>query len=165
MNKVIPLLIVIIACSACSPQKIRGRPPFIGISSLVLVENTLSADFDIRNPNDEEMTIDAIDISMTLQETQISRSRDDLRINISAQGIEEIHVESLPDEFARKLLSSLESGEVISLPYQLEGRVHTLENGYLSFDDKGHLYPVPGRPGQFRGAGAQGEVREPERWD
>jgi len=53
------------------------------------------------------------------------------------------------------LLVSLKDGEVPSLPFRLEGRVHTEESGNLRFKHKGHLYPVPGRPGQFRSATTQ----------
>lgn len=157
MNRFITLcLLIAFACAACGPHQIRGRAPLISISSLNLVGNRLSADFDVRNPNDESMTIDAVEIRMSLQDTEVSRNNEGLQIGISPQGTEEVHVESLPDAFARNLLKSLESGDVISLPYELEGRVHTQERGYLEFSHQGHLYPVPGRPGRFRGAGAQG---------
>jgi len=45
--------------------------------------------------------------------------------------------------------------EVPNLPFRLEGRVHTEEDKFLQFKHKGHLYPVPGKPGQFRSATIQ----------
>ena len=63
--------------------------------------------------------------------------------------------EELPDEFTRSLLDSLGSGEVKSLAFDLNGKVHTLEDSYLSFAHKGYLYPVPGKPGYFRSAATQ----------
>ena len=52
-------------------------------------------------------------------------------------------------------------GDVPNLPFRLEGRVHTEEDGFLRFKHKGHLYPVPGKPGQFRSATTQSSrIRE-----
>ena len=42
---------------------------------------------------------------------------------------------------------------------EVESRSHLraryAEDGYLAFAHKGHLYPVPGRPNQFRSAVTQ----------
>ena len=54
-------------------------------------------------------------------------------------------------------LASLENREVKSLPFTLQGSVRTLEDGILRFEQKGHLYPVPGKPGFFRSAVTQAE--------
>jgi hypothetical protein len=35
--------------------------------------------------------------------------------------------------------------------------VHTVEDGNLRFSQKGYLYPVPGRPGQFRSTVTQAQ--------
>ena len=62
-----------------------------------------------------------------------------------------------------RVLASLEGGEVNSIPFDLNGRVTTVEDGVLRFEYRGHLYPVPGRPGQFRSAVTQ--ARELQRED
>ena len=51
---------------------------------------------------------------------------------------------------SRKLLESLQSGDVKSLPYQLKGSVFSQQDGTLNFEHEGHIYPMPGRPGHFR---------------
>ena len=71
---------------------------------------------------------------------------------IDANSSERVTDRSQPDDSALDPLRSLESGDTDSLPFSLEGRVHTLDDGYLRFEQKGHLYRVPGRPGQFRAA-------------
>jgi len=157
------LLLLVGACAiSCSSQIIKGRPPFINISGMSLVEDRLSADFDIRNQNGVPMTIDMIDISVTVNDVELARDNRKFDLAIGANSAEEVHVEELPDEFTRSLLESLGSGEVKSLPFDLKGRVHTLEDGYLSFAHKGYLYPVPGKPGYFRSTArlAEGLRRE-----
>ena len=75
-----------------------------------------------------------------------------LDLPIDANSSERVTDRSQPDDSALDPLRSLESGDTDSLPFSLEGRVHTLDDGYLRFEQKGHLYRVPGRPGQFRAA-------------
>jgi LEA14-like dessication related protein len=153
------LLLSTLACVACSPQKIKGNPPFVSISSMTAMEQSLSADFDIRNINDVHMTIDSIDINIRVRDIEVTRYVSDFNLTIDPNTTEEVSVEKLPDEFARELLDSLESGDVSSLPFSLEGRVHTAEDGFMPFKHEGHLYPVPGRPGQFRSASSRTRER------
>ena len=149
------LLLVILSCSACGPQIISGRPPFISIADLSLEGERLSANFTISNQNGEAMNIDGIEIKVQVEEAELTRYNEDFKLTISANSTEVIEVEQLPDAFTRDLLTSLESGNIASLPFRLEGRVHTVDDGFLQFRHKGHLYPVPGRPGQFRSATTQ----------
>ena len=74
---------------------------------------------------------------------------------VGANSTEIVEVEQFPDAFVQDLLASLRDGEVASLPFRLEGRVHTEKDGFLRFKHKGHLYPIPGKPGQFRSASTQ----------
>ena len=49
-----------------------------------------------------------------------------------------------------QMLDTLQNGEVKSLPYWLKGSIESIEDGTLPFQYEGHIYPSPGRPGQFR---------------
>jgi hypothetical protein len=144
-------------CTACGPSVIEGRPPFIGISNMSLQGDTLAADFRIDNQNGVAMDIQAIEITVTVNEVTLTRENRDFVLSIDANSSEELRVERLPDEFTRELLVSLENREVRSLPFQLAGRVLTQADGWLRFEQKGHFYPVPGKPGQFRSAVTQAE--------
>jgi LEA14-like dessication related protein len=137
---------------SCGPNIIKGRPPFISISSMSLIDDRLSADFDISNQNGVPMKITMVDITVTVNEVELTRENRAFELEIGANSAEEVSVEELPDEFSRKLLESLANKEVKSLPFDLEGRVQTVEDGFLAFSHKGHLYPVPGKPGHFRSA-------------
>lgn len=146
-----------LVCAACGPNVIEGRPPFIGISAMSLQGDTLAADFRIDNQNGVAMNIQAVEITVTVNEVTLTRENRDFALSIDANSSEELRVERLPDEFTRELLASLENRAVRSLPFQLTGRVLTQEDGYLRFEQKGHLYPVPGKPGYFRSAVTQAE--------
>lgn len=154
---VITLLLVAAACASCGPKVIEGRPPFIGISGMQLVDDGLNADFRVVNQNGVPMTIQAIDLTVTVNAVEFARENRELNLVIDANSAEEVHVRKLPEQFTRDLLASLESREIKSLPFDLQGRVRTLEDGYLRFEQKGHLYPVPGKPGFFRSAVTQAE--------
>ena len=149
------LLLIILACTACGPTIIKGRPPFISISELSLQGGQLSVNFNISNPNGEAMNIDGIEIAVRVEEAELTRYNEDFKLSVGANSTEVVEVEQFPDAFVQDLLVSLLDGEVLSLPFRLEGRVHTEEDGFLLFKHKGHLYPVPGRPGHFRSATTQ----------
>jgi len=150
------LLPAILACAACGgPSIIHGKPPFISISELSLHEDRLSVDFNISNPNGEEMIIGGIEIEVRVEEAELTRYNEDFKLTVGANSTEVIEVEQFPDKFVQDLLTALRDGELASLPFRLEGRVNTEKDGFLRFKHKGHLYPVPGRPGQFRSATTQ----------
>lgn len=149
------LLLSILACTACGSNIIHGRPPFISISKLSLLDDHLSVDFNISNPNGEEMNIDRIEITVRVEAAELTRYNEDFKLTIGANSTEIIEVEHFPDAFVQDLLASLTNFEVPNLPFRLEGRVRTEEDGFLQFKHKGHLYPVPGKPGQFRSATIQ----------
>ena len=149
------LLLSILACTACGSNIIHGRPPFISISKLSLLDDHLSVNFNISNPNGEEMNIDRIEITVRVEAAELTRYNEDFKLTIGANSIEVIEVEHFPDAFVQDLLVSLTNFEVPNLPFRLEGRVRTEEDGFLQFKHKGHLYPVPGKPGQFRSATIQ----------
>ncbi|MCJ7814837.1 MAG: hypothetical protein MUP31_02180 [Xanthomonadales bacterium] len=122
-----------------------------------LAESKLSAEFYIRNENGVPMTIDMVDITVTVNGIELARENSRFDLIISANSAEHVSVEELPDEERLALLESLESGEVKSLPFDLNGKVHTVEDGDLSFAQKGYLYPVPGKPGHFRSTVTQAQ--------
>lgn len=154
LNKktIVIFVLVMLACTACGPSIIRGRPPFISIASLTLIDDQLSAAFNVSNQNGEPMEIDGIEIRVNVEEAELTRYNSDFRLTIGSNSVEEVLVEQLPDEFTQSLLASLENGDVNSLPFRLEGKVYTQADGELRFKNKGYLYPVPGRPNQFRSA-------------
>jgi LEA14-like dessication related protein len=151
------LSLLLLICASCGPQVIEGRPPFISISGMQLAGDKLSMDFRISNQNGVPMDILAIDLTVQVNGVELAREDRQLQLSIDANSAEEVPVEELPDAFTRGLLASLENREVSSLSFELRGRVRTAESGYLRFEQTGHLYPVPGKPGFFRSAVTQAE--------
>ena len=148
-------LLIILVCTACGPGIIQGRPPFISISGLSLQGDRLLANFNISNPNGEAMNIDGVEITVRVEEAKLAAYTEDVKIEIGTNSTEFIEVEQFPDASVKDLLISLRDGAIPNLPFRLEGRVHTEESGFLQFKHKGHLYPIPGKPGQFRSATIQ----------
>lgn len=148
-------LLLLIVCVACGPQQVRGKAPFVSIASMTITGENLSASFNIRNINDVPMDIDSVDITVRIRDVELTRHSSTFALSIDPNTTEDVVVEKLPDEFARDLLANLETGDVRNLPFFLEGRLHTAEDGYMPFRHEGYLYPVPGRPGHFRSTSSQ----------
>ena len=133
---------------------VKGESPLVSVSSLTLDGNTLSTNFDIRNPNGVQMSIERVEVGMTIKNTSLDRANQPFDMSIDPNSVEHIQVASKVSDATMDLFGQLESGDILSLAYELDGVVHTLNEGVENFSHEGHLYPVPGRPGYFRGAGA-----------
>ena len=101
------------------------------------------------------MNITSIDITVTVRDAEITRYNENFQLEIDTNSTEEVSVEKMPDDFTQTLLVSLDRGDLNSLPFDLKGRVNTVEDGYLNFENTGYLYPVPGKPGHYRSAVTQ----------
>ena len=66
-----------------------------------LIDDRLSADFDIRNQNGIPMTISMIDITVTVNDVELTRENREFELLVGANSAEEVNVEELPDEFTR----------------------------------------------------------------
>jgi hypothetical protein len=165
LGPLVSLVLAALLCAACgSPGIITGRPPFVGIADMRLADGLLRTDFRIDNQNGVPMNVESIEIEVMAGGASLIRENRPLNLAIDANSAEEVRVEQRPGDEARALLDSLERREVNSLSFELSGRVLTQEDGYLRFEQKGHLYPVPGRPGSYRSAVTQAqELRREEK--
>lgn len=116
---------------------------------------TLVADFRVSNQNGVPMSIQAIDLTVTVDGAELVRENRGYQLDIGANSAEELRIERAPGDAARESLAALDRRELPSLPFELAGRVRTVEDGFLRFEHKGHFYPVPGKPGHFRSAVTQ----------
>jgi len=151
-GKIILLLILISLCAACGPNQVKGKAPVVSIATLTIMDEQLAASFNIRNINDVAMDVTEIDISIRISNVELTRHVSSMALSIDPNTTEDVVVQKLPDEFARELLTSLETGESGNLPFFLEGSMRTDQDGNVPFRYEGYLYPVPGRPGQYRSA-------------
>ncbi len=153
--RLILVLILIILCTACGPRQVKGKAPVVSIATLTVADEKLSASFNIRNINDVAMDVEQIDITIRISDVQLTRHVSAVALSIDPNTTEDIVVEKVPEEFEQKLLDKLESGDTGNLPFFLEGNIRTTQDGNVPFRYEGYLYPVPGRPGQYRSASSR----------
>ena len=156
------LVLAALVVTACGPDVIRGRPPFVNLSALSLADEQLHAEFRVANQNGVPMTITATEIAVTVRATDLLRDAQRLDLPIDANSAEDLRIAQPVEPFVATLLRSLDSGELTSLPFDLSGSVQTVEDGALRFEYTGYLYPVPGRPGHYRSAVTQTRELRPE---
>jgi hypothetical protein len=144
------MFVSLLLCVACASNKIKGNPPFVSIASITMTDQTLAASFDVRNINQVPMTIDAVEITIITRGSEFSGYSGAYQLSLDPNTTEAITLDKLPGDSARGQLAELQGGKIASLPFSLQGRVHTTEDGYLDFKHEGYLYTVPGKPGQFR---------------
>lgn len=129
---------------------IKGEPPRVTINSLATSAAGLNLQLRFRNINQEPLRITQVEFTFTLDDHPFIVRTTAMPLNIDAS-TSEINGFSLPlpQNIAAKL-TALESGDIPSLQHELEGKVTDQQGDNLRFSDEGHLYAVPGRPGQFR---------------
>ena len=136
--------------AACGTKIIRGASPMVRMNELSHQNNTVTLQLSMRNLNGVPLDIQSIDFSLSVDEHELFSYKGTAETNIVANGTETWSVEVEESQTSRELLDTLQNGEVKSLPYSLKGSIESIEDGTLHFLYDGHIYPSPGRPGQFR---------------
>jgi hypothetical protein len=120
------------------------------ITSWTVEGQQVRVDLHLRNINEEPMPLLGVDLDLRLDDQPLGRINQALDSSIAASGFESVSLKVHASKASLALLLALQEGESRSLPYELKGNVTTAGNRKLEFDREGHIYPVPGRPGQFR---------------
>lgn len=149
------MFLVTMACcglllSACGSSLVRGEPPYVKVHSLNLDDSVLVLRLGVRNLNDVPIALARVSFDIELDETELARFDGPRDASVIANGSETLRFELEASEPGKALLDSLERGEASSLAYRLEGSIVTVDEETLPLAGEGRLYPVPGRPGQFR---------------
>ena len=140
----------VLALSACGTRVIRDQTPFVQINGLALGGEGVVLDLGVRNVNEVAMDLVHVDVRLTLLDTELAAVSEVREGSIIASGSETLQFRFPGTTAGRELLHDLQDGNTSSLPYRLEGSILTADDHRFPFTGAGHLYPVPGRPGQFR---------------
>ena len=113
-------------------------------------DNNISLQLSIRNVNGIPLDILNIDLSVSVNDNELFAYAGPVDTSIISNSTETWSVDVEESSASHELLDSLQNGDVKSLPYTLEGKITTKDDGTLRFEHEGHLYTLPGRPGHFR---------------
>jgi outer membrane lipoprotein-sorting protein len=144
------VLLVAVLASGCGTKIIKGATPMVRMNELSHQDGNITLELSMRNLNGVELDIQTIDFSLSVSDDELFSYKGPAETNIVANGTETWTVQVEESESSRELLNTLQNGEVKSLPYSLKGSIFSQEDGDLRFEHEGHIYPLPGRPGQFR---------------
>lgn len=138
------------ALLSCSNPGIRGKAPFVKLNGISVDGSLIKVDFGVRNVNTEAILLQQVEFSISLDETTLAIYKAPSQAAISANGTENIRFELNASPEGLALLKELEDGERPNLSYSLEGMLLVQEEEELAIRGMGRIFPVPGRPGQFR---------------
>lgn len=144
------VLAAVMLTTACATKIIRGVAPIVRMNELSHTGSTISLQLSMRNLNGVVLDIQAIDFSLSVEDSELFAYKGPAEINIVANGTETWAVEVEESQSSKQLLDKLQDGDIMSLPYSLKGSITAVDEGKLRFSHEGHIYPVPGRPGHFR---------------
>ena len=156
MKRLPEIFVVLLALSlvSCGGGGVRGEPPLVTISGFSSESTGLRARVDIHNPNDVDMEVASISMNMKIDVAELPQSSRSLDFVIHPHGTEQVEMTFQPDNATREALEDLQGGGR-GFAYSARGEVRTRQGDGESFEHDGYFYPVPGRPGEFRGAGTQ----------
>jgi LEA14-like dessication related protein len=149
-QRVLFLLPCLLILAACGSHQIRGQAPFAQINGIELRDQNLTLDLGLRNVNSEAIMIEHIEFSVSLNDTSLSVYNAASQASVIANGVENLRFELVATPQGTSLLNELERGDRNNLEYTLEGALQVNEGNQMKISRKGHMYPVPGRPGHFR---------------
>ena len=135
---------------SCASHGVRGQPPFVQINSLKLQGQTLALDLGLRNVNSEAIFVEHIEFSMLLDDVNLAIYNAASQASIIANGTENLRFELAASPEGITLLNDLEQGNLANIEYTLDGVLVVSDSARMKVKQEGHIYPVPGRPGQFR---------------
>jgi LEA14-like dessication related protein len=144
------IIFVGILLSACGPRLVRGQSPYVSIQGIELDGENLVLGLHVQNINDVDIEASSVRFTLDLDGEQLVSYDAASNASVIANGTETLRFESRASERGRSLLESLERGDVQNLEYSISGEINSADEGSLSFSGDGRIYPVPGRPGEFR---------------
>lgn len=146
------LAVALLMTAACSSGLVRGEPPYVKIHSLRMdaAGPDMELRLGVRNINDVAIKTAWVAFKVTLGDAELAHFDGPVDASVIANGSETLRFNVQASAAGRQLLQALETGEMPNLAYDLEGSIRTVEGDSLEFEGSSRLYPVPGRPGQFR---------------
>lgn len=144
------LILAVMLSAACGAKIVRGATPIVRMNELSHDGQTITLLLSMRNLNGVELTIQHIEFSLSVDDKTLFTHSGPANTRIVANGTETWTVDVEESDSSQQILDKLQQGEAMSLPYSLEGTITSAEDGKLRFQQEGHIYPVPGRPGHFR---------------
>jgi LEA14-like dessication related protein len=144
------IVLLLVMLSACGERGVRGEAPFVQVTQWNIEGQDLTATLRVRNVNSEELQLDQLELQVSLGEIRLLDYTAPLTETVAANGFETVDISARASEAGATELARLQAGEIKSLPVLLEGSVNDVKHGRLRFLREGHIYTVPGKPGQFR---------------
>ena len=153
-ERLLPLLLLTaLVAVSCAQRKVRGEPPYVGVDSLFLSPQGSHIEFVMRNLNDEPLELQRVVYELRYEGRTVLADDVSRELTLVASGAETFEIPLQTGDGVRELLADVERGAIASLPFHLEGAVWDGDGKRLPFRHRGHLFPVPGRAGQFRATG------------
>lgn len=143
-------LLCCLALLACGSKVVRGQAPFVDVTGWSIEGDQLSMSLRIRNVNEEELDIAGVQLAVELDSVSLLEHTETTLLTTAANGSETLNLVVTASAEGTEQLRQLQAGERNSLPYTFDGHVLTPTGQRLAFKREGHIYNVPGRPGQFR---------------
>lgn len=150
LTRLLPILLAVVFITACGAKIIRGAAPLVRLTELSHQNNNITLHLSMRNPNGVELDIQSIDVGLWVEDVELFSFKGASNTDIVANGTETWSMQIDESQNSRDLLDTLQNKDIKSLPYTLKGSVISQQDGTLSFEHDGHIYPLPGRPGHFR---------------
>lgn len=147
---IVSVMMTALSLSACASKGVRGLEPFLTMNNLVLDGSEVVLDLGVRNVNSVPINMAHIEFSFDLGETGLAVYNAASNAQVFANGTENLRFRMPATEAGRARLTALQEGELKNIQFRLEGQITDLEGLQLKILREGYLYPVPGRPGQFR---------------
>jgi LEA14-like dessication related protein len=139
-----------LALAGCGGSAIRGEAPLVQTGGWRVDDGSLFLALRFRNVNDDPLTVQEISLALSVNDAPVHRHLASPGIDIAPGGFETVNLDLGDDDALLASFDRLAAGDVGSLAYRITGTVSTRHIGDQPLRLEGRVYPVPGRPGEFR---------------
>lgn len=146
------LLLALAMLSACSSnlRDVYGEPPQAALAGMERSEDGVIIELALRNVNDESLRLDAVSVTLTLDDEPLVSGERELQLTISARGRDVVRLALPADAAGLARLDALAERQVERLPWSMEVGLRLANGGDRTAKADGWLHRVPGQLDRFR---------------
>lgn len=143
------MILLLPALSACGGgQLARDRQPQVVIEGATVGEAQLQLSIGVRNLNEVLLDVAYLEFDLEMGTFERRRTQRSGALRVPANSREYVPM-ILPLDTEQQQWITGQSHQQ-GIHYRMWGKVHRQDGGPFPFRVEGRLYPVPGRPGEFR---------------
>jgi hypothetical protein len=142
---------LIAVLAGCASTEIRDIPPLLQIRQLEVLDDAVQLALRLRNPNEIAIDVERLAFTLSLDDQPFADYDGRPDVDVVPNSAEEFRLRIVPrDAAALAALRAFTAAGEGSVSWHLEGRLDLAQSIDGRLDQRGRLFPAPGRDNLLR---------------